>query len=68
MYNEISAIGTSIVSSILRNVVSTINIILCHEILWPKGQGLWDIQDTFHRLYGMLGLSGVIDVTHVPMA
>ena len=45
------------------------NIVVRHEISWPRGKRLWDTQDAFHRqVCGMRALSGMIDVTHVSMA
>lgn len=63
--SELFAIGRSTVSTVLRGVVHAINDTLRHEIMWPNGERLREMQGKFQSLCGLPGVVGAIDGMHV---
>ena len=59
------AIGRSIVSVVLRDVVHAINNTSRHELMWPTGERVCETEETFNQLCGLPGILGPIDTTHV---
>lgn len=68
IYSELFAIGKSIVSMLLRDVVSAVNVTLRHELTWPTGIRMTKTENKFQQLYGLLGVVGAIDSTHVSIS
>ena len=66
--NEMFAIGRSIVSCILRDVVHAINDTLAHELTWPRGDCLRQTQENFYDLCSLPGVVGAIDGTHISIS
>jgi hypothetical protein len=66
--SELLAIGKSTVSMVLRELVHVINDALRHEISWPSGERLLQIQADFERLCSLLAVVGAIDDTHVSIS
>lgn len=62
--SEMFAIGRSTVSIILREVVHGLNVVLKHEMQWPRGERLNSIVGDFHSLCGLPAVAGAIDGTH----
>ena len=63
--SEFFAVGRSIVSLMLREVVQAINVALRSEISWPTGNILLETEADFKSLCGLPGVIGAIDGTHV---
>jgi hypothetical protein len=66
--SEMFAVGKSIVSMILREVVNGINEALRHEISWLLGNKLRETQEEFRRLCGLLAILGTIDGMHISIS
>jgi hypothetical protein len=58
-------VGKSICYAILRETVRTINDCLRHEIKWPTGERLQQVQRDFQQLCGLPSVVGAIDGTHI---
>jgi hypothetical protein len=58
-------VGTSTVSKMLRETVHAINDVLRHEIAWPASVKFLETQNAFKDLYGLPGVVGAIDGTHI---
>ena len=65
MCSELFAVGQSIVSMYLRDVVYAINLEFRAEISFPRGQRLRNNMHAFHEFCGLLGVVGAIDGTHI---
>jgi hypothetical protein len=63
--SEMFAIGKSTCSAILRETVHAINECLRHEIKWPIGERLQEVQRDFQELCGLPAVAGAIDGTHI---
>ena len=63
--SELFAIGTSTVSNVVHDTCRAINIALRHEISWPTGNRLIDVQNNFKVLCELPAVSGAIDGTHI---
>lgn len=66
--SELFAIGRSTVLVVLRDVVNAINVSLRHELVWPTGERLRDIESKFYQLCGLPGVVGAIDGTHIAIS
>lgn len=66
--SEMFAVGKNTVSTILRDVVHAVNDTLKHELSWPTGERLRQIELDFYNLCGLLGVVGAIDSTHVSIS
>jgi hypothetical protein len=58
----------STVSEILWDVVMAINIVLWNEIKWSRGGKDVDTQNAFKAMYGLPGVIGAIDCTHITIS
>ena len=63
--SELFAIGRTTVSNIVHDTCRAINNALRHEISWPSGNRLFQIQNDFKELCGLPAVSGAIDGTHI---
>jgi hypothetical protein len=63
--SEMFVVGKSICYAILRETVRTINDCLRHEIKWPTGERLQQVQRDFQQLCGLPSVVGAIDGTHI---
>ena len=63
--SKMFAVGRSTVSTVLRDVVYAINVTLRSEIAWPSREKLVETELGFYDLYGLPGVVGAIDGTHV---
>ena len=63
--SEMFAIGMSTVSNVIHETCRAINIVLRHEIAWPTGNRLLQVQSDFKVLCGLPGVGGAIDGTHI---
>jgi hypothetical protein len=63
--SEMFAVGKNTCSAILRGTVRAINEVLRHEISWPTGEKLQQIQLDFQELCGLPAVAGAIDGTHI---
>jgi hypothetical protein len=66
--SELFAIGCSIVGLVIREVVSTINVVYTDVIRWPRGQELYEVMADFKAWCGMPLVHGAIDCTHISIA
>jgi hypothetical protein len=66
--SEMFVVGRSTISLILRDVVCAINDTLRHELMWPTGQRIGEVQDDFFNLCGLPGVVGAIDGTHISIS
>ena len=65
MCSEMFAIGMSTVSNVIHDTCRAINIALRHEISWPTGNRLLQVQNDFKVLCGLPAVGGAIDGTHI---
>ena len=65
MCSELFAIGTSTVSNVVHDTCRAINIALRHEITWPTGNHLIQVQNDFKVWCGLPAVCGAIDGTHI---
>ena len=63
--SELFAIGMSTVSNVIHDTCRAINIALRHEIAWPTGTRLIQIQNDYKVLCGLPAVVGAIDGTHI---
>jgi hypothetical protein len=63
--SELFAIGMSTVSNVIHDTCRAINIALRHEIAWPIGNRLLQVQNDFKVLCGLPAVVGAIDGTHI---
>jgi hypothetical protein len=63
--SEMFTIGKSTYSAILRQIVRAINDCFRHEINWPTGERLQEVQRDFQQLCGLPTVAGAIDGTHI---
>ena len=63
--SELFAIGMSTMSNVIHETCRAINIVLRHEIAWPTGNRLLQVQSDFKVLCGLPAASGAIDGTHI---
>ena len=63
--SELFAIGPSTVSNVVHDTCRAINLALRHEIAWPIGNRLIQVQNDFKVLCGLPAVSGAIDGTHI---
>jgi hypothetical protein len=66
--SEMFAVGKSTCSAIIRETVRAINDCLRHEINWPTGERLHQIQHEFQELCGLLAIVGAIDGMHISIS
>ena len=66
--SELFAIGTSTVSSVVHDTCRAINIALRHEIAWPTGNRLIQVQNDFELMCGLPAVVGAIDGTHISIS
>ena len=63
--SEMFAVGKSMVSLILRDVIFAINKVLCQKIAWPSGDRLGQTQLDFFDLCRLPIVTGAINGTHI---
>ena len=63
--SELFAIGMSTVSNVIHDTCRAINIAKRHEIAWPTGSRLLQVQNDFKVLCGLPAVVGAIDGTHI---
>jgi hypothetical protein len=63
--SELFAIGMSTVSNAIHDTCRANNIALRHEIAWPTGDRLVQVQNDFKVLCGLPAVGGAIDGTHI---
>jgi hypothetical protein len=66
--SELFAIGTSTVLSVVHDTCRDINIDLRHEIAWPTGTRLLQVQNDFKLMCGLPAVVGAIDGTHISIS
>ena len=59
-------VGTCTMSKMLRKTMHAINEVMRHEIAWLVGLKFLETQNAFKDLYGLPGVVGAIDGTHIP--
>jgi len=63
IYSEMFAMGRSSYL-FLREVVQTVNVVLKHEISWPRRETIGEIVDGFKQLCGLPGVLEAVDGIH----
>ena len=66
--SKMFAMDRSTVSTVLRDVVYAINVTLRSEIAWPSREKLVETELGFYDVYGLPGVLGAIDGTHVSIS
>jgi hypothetical protein len=66
--SEMFAVGKTIVSLLLREIVHAINDALRHEISWPTGECLFETQAVFQEICGLLAVVGAIEGTYISIS
>ncbi|KIH67231.1 hypothetical protein ANCDUO_02441 [Ancylostoma duodenale] len=64
---RIAGCNQSTVARTLVNVVEALNRRAHRFIYWPKKEESRKIKGDFFRKYGVLGIVGIIDGTHIPI-
>ena len=63
--SKLFAIGKSIVAGVLRDIVHAINLQFHHQIGFPTRDRLYNTMQDFFDFYGLPGVVGAIDGTHI---
>jgi hypothetical protein len=66
--SELFAVRRSTLFEILKEVVIAINVVLWHEIKWPRGVKTIEIQNAFKAICGLPDVLGAIDCIYITVS